>query len=271
MIPGSVSVGLIHPGEVRSLFFRCFVELMMHDLAGNHRLFSHDRFWLHGEYGSGGIVQGRNDVAKAMVETSEAEWLMWLDTDMGFDPDIIDRLVESADPNERPVVGALCFGQKNDGAKDHGARWFKTVPTIYNFVTIEGEAGVVPVFDYERDSMVQCEATGSAAVLIHRSVLEQMQKVYGNEWYTPVKHACGTTFSEDLSFCARLMNLYDCGCGSDPDCDRCGGSGRLNCPLFVDTRIRTTHDKHGIFLDQSTYVRERAFIELMNARRDDES
>jgi len=242
VIPGAVSIGLIHPGEVKATFFARFIELILYDLANDQRLFSHDKFWLQGQYGSGGIVQGRNDVALAMVETSDAEWLLWIDTDMGFDPDLADRLIESADPVERPVVGALCFGQKNDGGRPYGARNFKTQPTIYDFVVLEDQAGVTPRFDYDRDSMVKCGATGAAAILIHRTVLEQMRDVYGHDWYTPVRHETGTVFSEDLSFCYRLAGI--------------------NVPLWINTAVKTTHDKGGIFLDEEQFDRERMFLAL---------
>ena len=240
-VPGGVSIGLICPGEVKQTFFARFVELVLHDLSNQHRLFSHDRFWIQGHYGSGGIVQGRNDVALAMCETSQAEWLMWIDADMGFDPDIIDRLVDSADPVERPVVGALCFAQKNAGQKPFGARSFLTIPTIYEFVVRDGEAGVVPNLDYPRDSLVKCAATGAAAILIHRSVLETMRSRFDHDWYTPIRHGSGTVFSEDLSFCYRL--------------------GALDIPLHVNTAVKTTHDKGGIFLDEELFDHERAHRE----------
>lgn len=249
MIPGSVSIGLIHPGNVHATFFARFIELILHDLAHEQRLFTHDKFWLQGQYGSGGIVQGRNDIALAMCDTSDAEWLMWLDTDMGFDPDIVDQLIESADPIERPVVGALCFGQKNDGGKPYGARWMKTQPTIYEFVVLEDQAGVTPKFSYDRDAMVKCGATGSAAILIHRTVLEKMRDVYGHDWYTPVRHETGTVFSEDLSFCYRLAGI--------------------DVPLYVNTAVKTTHDKGGVFLDEEQFDRERRLIELETHRRVD--
>lgn len=237
MISGAVSIGLIHPGEVKATFFARFVELMLHDLATDRRLFSHDKMWLHGQYGAGGIVQGRNDIARAMCDTSSAEWLLFIDTDMGFDADMADRLIESADPVDRPVVGALCFAQKNDGTKPHGARWFRTMPTLFKFVRFEDQMGVSPIFDYDRDALVKCDATGAAALLIHRSVLEEMRERFGDEWFTPIRPEGGTVFSEDISFCARLVGM--------------------GVPLYVNTGIRTTHDKGGIFLDEEQYDRER--------------
>ena len=246
MIPGSLTIGFIHNGEVRSVFLRSFVELALWDLAHNQRLFSHDKFWLQGQYGSGGIVAGRNDIARAMLETSEAEWLLWIDTDMGFDGDLGDRLIDSADPIERPVVGALCFGQKVDGGKPYGARWFRTQPTVYRYVETDEEAGFSSVFDYPRDRLVECDATGSAAILIHRSVIAMMRDEFGDQWYTPIKHPeFGTVFSEDLSFCLRLK--------------------ALEVPLFVDTSVKTTHDKFGVFLDEDLYDREQ---EWRNGRAD---
>ena len=49
-------------------------------------------------YGTGGIVEARNTVARRFLSRDRADWLFWIDTDMGFAPDTIDRLIANADP-----------------------------------------------------------------------------------------------------------------------------------------------------------------------------
>lgn len=229
MIPGTATIGLITDGNCRFTFLASLLELTLHDLAHEHRLFTHDRYWLPGIYGSGGIVQGRNDVARSFLDETEAEWLLWLDTDMGFDPDLLERLIAVADPVDRPIVGALCFALKKNGDKAHRGRRFVTIPTIYRFVQNDTEAGWLPQIKFERDALVECDGTGSAAILVHRSVLAAIRDEFGDDWYTPIQHKLGNVFSEDLSFCARAR-----GCGFK---------------IHVDTATGTTHDKGGLYLD----------------------
>src|SRR5206468_643087 len=85
------------------------------------------------------ITNARNEVVDAFLDQHDADWLWFIDTDMTFDPDILDRLVKAAHPEKRPIVGALCFSLK-DGTR--------AVPTIYQ---IRDDNRLGRVFDYPRN------------------------------------------------------------------------------------------------------------------------
>lgn len=80
--------------------------------------------------GTGGIVTARNEVAARFLER-DAEWLLWVDTDMGFTADTADRLLAAADPTERPIVGALCFAQHEYATDGMGGFRTRPRPTLY--------------------------------------------------------------------------------------------------------------------------------------------
>ena len=229
----TVTVGFLHPGHYAACFARSLQDMYLHDLANDQRMFTHDAGEFAEQCGSGGIVSGRNLLATKMLEVSKADWLFMVDSDMGFARDTVDRLIASADPVARPVVGALAFAHKTDGRKELNGIRYKCQPTIYDFVELEHEAGVVPRFNYERDAVVPCGATGGACLLIHRSVLQKIRDQYGETWFNPITHPKGTTFSEDLSFCIRVAGV--------------------GVQLHVDTAIKTTHDKGGVFLDEELF------------------
>lgn len=235
MKPGAVTVGFLHPGHYAACFAESMMDLFFFDAAGEQRIVSHEFGKLAKECGSGGIVAGRNKLAKTLLDESEAEWLFMVDSDMGFAGDTVELLIAAADPVERPVVGGLCFAHKNDGRKELFGMRYVAQPTLYDFVEEDEKVGFVPRFTYEPDVMTQVGATGGACVLIHRSVFQAIRDRYGDVWFDPVVHPKGpTTFSEDLSFCVRVA-----GCG---------------IPLFVHTGIRTTHDKGGVFLDAEYFA-----------------
>lgn len=237
MIPGAVTVGFLHPGSYASCFAESFKELLLGDMIGNQRIVAHEHGQLALQASSAGIVDGRNTMAKFMCDHSEAEWLFMVDSDMGFAGDTVERLIDAADPDARPVVGGLCFGQRRaGGAPFHGATYM-TQPTIYDWHEDDDVAGWMPRFDYERDALVQCSGTGGACLLIHRTVLERIRDRFGEEWFTPIAHPkAESPFSEDLSFCIRVA--------------------AIGVPLFVHTGIKTTHDKGGVFLDEGHYDAE---------------
>jgi GT2 family glycosyltransferase len=213
-------------------------DLLFADLAGNQRIVSHRFGEIDKECGSGGIVEGRNMLAKAMCDDSDAEWLFMVDSDMGFADDIVERLITAADPELRPVVGGLAFAQKTDGRSSHYGIKYRAQPTLYDFHEDDDRIGVVPRFEYPRNTLVQVAATGGACLLIHRTALEAVRAKYGDVWFDTIRHPKGALFSEDLSFCIRLAA-----------CD---------IPLYVHTGIRTTHDKGGVFLDEAFYDASRA-------------
>jgi hypothetical protein len=243
MIRGAVTVGFLHPGEWSAVFGNSLMELMLHDVTAEQRMFRHHHGWMGKETGASHIHAGRNRIAAAVLDESEAEWLWFVDADMGFAGDTVDRLVASADPVERPVMGGLAFAQKSDGAGEFGARRYRMCPTLYKMGETDTEVGFAPIFDYPRGEVVEVAATGCACLLIHRSALEKVRAEYGDRWFDGIEVPKGpsgrTVFGEDISFCLRLA--------------ACG------IPLHVDTSVRTTHDKGGVFFDEESYDLQQAF------------
>lgn len=243
MIPGTVSLCYLHPGQVSHCFHESLASLLFHDATNKRRITSHLDGKLSIQVGSGGIVSGRNSIVSTFLDKTEAEWLFWIDSDMGFDEDTVDRLIEAADPDERPVVGGLAFALKSDGNKPMGAVRYRAIPTVYAYVDRDDEVGFTPQLDYPRDELIKVAATGGAIVLVHRTVLEQMRDRFGVEpphrWYDPIpRPKGGGEFSEDMSFCVRVA--------------------ALDLPLYVHTGIKTTHEKNGCFLDEEFYDRQEA-------------
>ncbi|ROP36283.1 hypothetical protein [Saccharothrix texasensis] len=237
-VPGSVVVGYLDPGTWSAVFGLSYRDLLMADLVGPQRIVRESGRELRAVTGSGGIPGSRNQVAREFLDSTDAEWLFMVDSDMGFGPDVVERLVAAADPAERPVVGGLCFALKRSGRGEFGAERFRIQPTLFEFRDLGDEVGFAPMLDYPRDQLVPVGGTGAACLLIHRVAVAAVRERYGDAWFDPITHPTGDhgkprTFSEDLSFCVRLAAV-----GVQP---------------YVHTGVRTTHDKHGVFLDEDTY------------------
>jgi hypothetical protein len=215
---GDVALGLVHSHDVTYSFHRSVLGVMLHDLE-------HDRRLLHDiavKCGSGGLVEARNQTAAAFL-SGPAEWLWVVDTDMGFAPDTLDRLLAAADPVERPIVGALCFAWI-EGEQDGMGGWLcGTRPTIFQFGEVAGEKTFAAVSEYPPDQLVRCAATGSACILIHRGVLEAITEGHGPTWYDRIATGAGRLLGEDISFCAR--------------------AGSVGAAVHVHTGVHTNHQK----------------------------
>jgi GT2 family glycosyltransferase len=150
------------------------------------------------------LSQARNHVARQFMTTTH-DWLWMVDTDVDFPPDTLARLVAAADPDTRPVIGALCHTLDSDG---------QPFATCYSV-----ERGKQPVvIPPAEDSLMRVDATGCACLLVHRSVLAMM----GNFPFAQVIEP-GIEYSEDLSFCLRCQ--------------------AMDIPIYVHTGIRVGHTK----------------------------
>lgn len=238
MIRGSVVVGLLDPGHWSACFGLSYRDLCLFDVMSSQRIVRKGGKELRNLCGSGGIVAGRNKVAADFLDHTDGEWLWFIDTDMGYAANTVDRLVNAADRHARPVMGGLCFQLKRQAQGDLYAERTRIAPTVYEYLELETELGFRPIPDYARDQVIRVAATGAACMLIHRDALKKVQRKYGAAWFDPITHPVGAngqprTFSEDLSFCVRLQA-----------CD---------IPVHVDTSVKTTHEKGALFLDEVTY------------------
>jgi hypothetical protein len=123
------AVAYLHPGQAEASFHICFNKLVQFHLLGGspHLLGSH----LATQAGSGAVAAARNEVVKGFLRSGD-DWLFWLDADMGFAPDTLHRLLEAADPVDRPIVGGLCFSASavDETADELGACKFVLAPTV---------------------------------------------------------------------------------------------------------------------------------------------
>jgi len=231
-----VVVAFVHPVEVAVGFMHSFQRLVLHDMTGPRRLVGVEQ-----RNASANITNARNDATLAFLENYDAEWLWWVDADMVFEPDTLDRLLDSAHDASHPIVGALCYGA-------HHKRLF---PTLYRFVNDEDGKPRTERFDTFPDAgKFQVHATGAACLLVHRSVIAAMHAAAaeGRQMFTPAypffqETAMGDQqVGEDVTFCMR--------------------AGLLGYPVNVDCGIRIGHQKVTV-LEHDDYVRQVAWDRAM--------
>lgn len=229
-------LGYCTGGQPENAFLMSLLGVYRHDA-------DHHRYLLRGaeislESGPR-VAEARCQIVDAFAQTN-CDWLWMVDDDMGFEPDILDRLLEAADPTERPIVGALCF------IGGHGSR---VRPTLYNFVSPDGD--MEHVNDYPRDTLVKIGATGAACVLIHRSVFARMKAKFGvlpdgrenpYPWFQEGGVSkTGGSYGEDTAFFLKCA--------------------ALGIPLHVHTGIRCEHWK-------KYPVTEELFLSMKAARQE---
>ena len=138
------------------------------------------------------VYDARNQLMEWALKAGGYDYVLWLDSDMTFAPDLLERLME--DIQGRQIVTGLCFGRRPPFS-----------PCIYKSVRVEQEGvGFMPYtdnyFDYPRDQLFEVEGCGFACVLMRMDVLETMS-VYGIPFF-PL-----AGLGEDLAFCWRARKI----------------------------------------------------------------
>ena len=149
-------------------------------------------------------TRSRNVVVKTFLEETDADWLLLIDSDERLSIDAWHKLIDAAHDKDRPIVSGLVFAAFFDN--EDGLR---PVPTIYR---MDPEKGLEAIDAYPIDELIEVDAVGTGCLLIHRSVLLDMQKQatpnQGKDWAWFVEGAIdGTYFGEDLLFSKRLKSM----------------------------------------------------------------
>lgn len=221
-----VVVAYMHPGQVSGYFCQSLVNMLMFDQATSRRVVG-----CLNEWSSANVSNSRNDLCRQFLDY-DAEWLLFIDADMLFPHDAIDRLMQSADVDQRPVVGGLCFGINNG----------VLFPTIYIFHNTEKGPTTARVSDFPENAVVPVAGTGGAFLLIHRRVLEAFLERGFSEAFPFFQESelAGEPAGEDITFCLR--------------------AGTLGIPVHVDTGLHIGHHKsqvltHDMFMSQRAAAR----------------
>lgn len=221
--PSKVVVAHLHPGEVATSWQQSWMSSMAWDQSHHRRLFGEGgRLGLIStQAGAGQIGKCRNMAVRSFLdEHRDAELLLFVDSDMSWEPNAIDRLADLMDSTDLPIVGGLCFGQKVLGRDETHAPLTQWFPTIYRWVSEVN--GFDTAYDYPADRVLEVGATGCAFVMMRRSCLEAIRAAEGDEWFSTVTVA-GRPFGEDLSFCLRAK--------------------KHGFAVHVDTSVKTSHRK----------------------------
>lgn len=224
---GDVIIGYCRPEMVDGAFFDAVSLLLLHDAVHAGHVAA-----TIGVEGGPRIARSRCEIVRKFLEF-DSDWLCWLDTDMVPPADMIDRLLEGADVELRPIIGALCFA---------GGRT-KIVPTIYTFESVDGLIQSETQLAYPPDRVIEVGGTGSACVLIHRSVFEKIAAQLGPDhplpWYQDVV-VDGKDWGEDLVFCLRAR----------------GAGARV----WIDTGVKVGHRKKWT-IDEPAFLRYAAALD----------
>lgn len=162
------------------------------------------------------IYDARNRLADRAIEEG-FDRILWLDSDMVFEPDLMERLSARLDEGYEMVCG-LYFSRREPVTpiifKACGAKQVDGNPEPFAEV----------YFDYPKDQFFQVAACGFGAVMMTTELARKVKEKYGMP-FAPV-----LGFGEDLSFCCKATQS-----GSKMFCDSTIKLGHVGYKNFTES------------------------------------
>lgn len=133
------------------------------------------------------VYESRNDLAKYAVQ-SEADYVLWLDSDMMFEPELLEKMMATLQEHDLDILSGIYYRRRHPFSP---VLMKKLSIAENNFCEYENFNA------YPEDGIFEVEGIGFGCVLIKSDVLMDIKATY-NDWFSPFGRV-----GEDLSFCWR--------------------------------------------------------------------
>lgn len=168
------------------------------------------------------IYNARNDLTRKAIDGG-FDRILWLDSDMVFEPDLMERLSARLDTGIEFVSG-LYFKRREPVA-----------PVIFKTCGSYERKGQLipfasPYLDYPEDKLFEIAAAGFGGCMMTVDLVKKVWEKFGY----PFSPMLG--FGEDLSFCCRVS--------------------RLGSKMWCDPTVKLGHTGYKTF-DESDYLRSK--------------
>lgn len=136
------------------------------------------------------VYTARNSLVEKAIK-ADADWMLWLDSDMVFSPDFLNRMLKIAEENNLDFLSGVYFRRNPP---------YSTV--LYSRLEAINNGCSFNTFESIPDGLFEIEGCGFGGVLMRTEVAMSVAAKFGR-MFDPLPG-----MGEDLSFCWRVK---DCG------------------------------------------------------------
>ena len=197
MIKSKVVIGIGDNGTVDSRFCHSLLEIQRFELENPSSEYELIKiFHVSGLY----TENNRNEVVKEAQQLG-ADWLLQLDADESFTPDLLRILMRTAHPDTRPIVVGVYANVGNFGRSGEGS--FNVHDCLYA-ETADGQYQIVE--SPNSTAPFEVDASGTGVMLTHMSVYDTME--YPWFWLEHLLvNEKPQLMNEDIVFCRKARDL----------------------------------------------------------------
>lgn len=240
MLKHRMPIGTIAPitglPSLLSEFFKSYAQMLqfsIEELCGPDQ-YIHQAFPLH----------SLHDLARnQLANTMRGEWLLQLDTDHQFEPDLLVRLVNAMTTYDADVVTGLYLHR----SPPYG-------PTLWKF---DEDGNKAAFHDWPNGEVLEVDCAGSGCLLVRRRVFDRIWDELGEEPFsrTEFEGRDGRiVVGEDFAFFRRLQKL----------------GIKTICPTYIECHhldIRPLKYANDYINADSAYIRDDSSARLAGAKK----
>ena len=165
------------------------------------------------------IYTSRNNLAQQAIQM-EADYVFWLDSDMVFEPDILERMMKTMQEHEEiDILTGLYF-----------RRVRPYTPVLFDKLDIRGNICSWSEFHDIPEGLFEVGGCGFGCVLMKTDVFFDVQAKHGN-CFAPIANN-----GEDIAFCWRARD-----CGHHIYCDPTAICGHIGHIIVDEKFYKTLH------------------------------
>lgn len=147
------------------------------------------------------VYNARNNLARQAIK-AEADWVLWLDSDMVFKPTLLKDMLKVCKDNDIDFLTALCFRRKPP-----------YTPCLFDRLERrkDGKGANYTALMSVPDGIFEVGGCGFAGVLMSTDILMSVAAKFEGQMFDPMQG-----FGEDVAFCWRARQCgYKIYCDSD--------------------------------------------------------
>lgn len=182
------------------------------------------------EFMESSLVYLSRDRLSVIALEERADYILFLDSDMVFQPDLLKALLEDAESGKDLVTG-LCFRRRPEYN-----------PAIWKRIRmgLPGESVIEEFDDYPEGELFEVDGAGMAAMLIRATVLKEIFETQ-KALFAPIPG-----YGEDVSFCLRAR--------------------KAGFTIWCDSRVKVGHIATTIVTDETFKAWKKKREEIRNAK-----
>ena len=127
----------------------------------------------------------------------KTDWLLWVDSDIVLNQDVLKKLWDTADKLTRPVVTGVYFI-----SKENESSVMRPFPCIFKNIS---EYEIQYIHPLPKDKLLEVDSAGMGFVLMHKSIVPKLRAKYPDQSMFAEQEGLGEKFiGEDIVFFRKV-------------------------------------------------------------------